>query len=214
MSIYDFLNLFWSKNEHNPCSPTEAALYFYLLFEANRQRWIMPFCCNTSIICFRLSTSKQNISNARDKLREKGLIDFVSGKGKGQPAQYTLLSSNESTKVTKKLTNQLTVQLTDGGNPPINHYNKEDKGQATSTLQEDSRFFKFQDFLGRECPHLAEMEEQMTEKQFHQALALFSEDAERMAAALKKMENSKTCSNSHRSVFGTLEEWLKKGYFN
>ena len=214
MSMYDYDHLFWSKNEHTPCSLTEAALYFFLLHEANRQRWKMPFCCNTSIICFRLCTSKQNIINARDKLKEKGLIDFTKGKGKGQPALYTLLSSNESTKVTKKLTVQLTDQLTDGCDTPINIYKEEEKENTAHTPTEHSRYDKFNTFIQSECPHIAAMEMQMTEEQFYMALDMFKGDAEKMATALRKMENSKSCTECHRSVFDTLMEWKKKGFFD
>ena len=43
--IYDYINRFWAEAERNPFNPTEVALYHYLLYEANRLRWNMPFAC-------------------------------------------------------------------------------------------------------------------------------------------------------------------------
>ena len=39
MGIYDYMNHFWFENENDPCSLSEGVLYFYLLYEANRQHW-------------------------------------------------------------------------------------------------------------------------------------------------------------------------------
>ena len=79
--IYDYINRFWTEAERSPFNPTEVALYHYLLYEANRLRWNMPFACHTAILCVRLSTTKQNISKARQHLKERGLIDCQVGTG-------------------------------------------------------------------------------------------------------------------------------------
>ena len=74
--IYEYINRFWAEAERSPFNPSEVALYHYLLYEANRLRWNMPFACHTAIICVRLSTTKQNICKARQHLVERGLIEF------------------------------------------------------------------------------------------------------------------------------------------
>ena len=84
------MNYFWFKNENDPCSLSEASLFFYLLYEANRQHWVMPFKVSTQMLVARLNTSKQNIMKAREGLRRRGLIGFSKGEGKGKPALYTL----------------------------------------------------------------------------------------------------------------------------
>lgn len=214
MSIFDYLNLFWTRNEHAPCSPTEAALYFYLLFEANRQRWQMPFLCSTSIICFRLKTSKQNVINARERLKERGLIFFTKGVGKGLPAEYTLLSNSEAKKMAKKLTGETTERLTDGENTPYKKYsNIEDKENASSTLNEKSRYDDFNLWLQNNCPHVATMPRQMTDKEFNEVIKLFGNDTHQLGNALRKMNNSRACVENHIAVFDTLVDWKEKGYF-
>ena len=95
MSIYDYMNHFWFENENDPCSLSEATLYFYLLYEANRQHWVKPFKVSTQMLVARLNTSKQNVMKAREGLKKRGLIDYSKGEGKGKPALYTLNFSDE-----------------------------------------------------------------------------------------------------------------------
>ncbi|MBR1667553.1 MAG: hypothetical protein IJ693_04645 [Bacteroidaceae bacterium] len=112
MGIYDYMNHFWFENENDPCSLSEATLYFYLLYEANRQHWASPFKVSTQMLAARLNTSKQNVMKARDGLRKRGLIDFSRGEGKGKPALYTLcLSEEQSQSLSQLMTQQLTESL-------------------------------------------------------------------------------------------------------
>ena len=81
MGIYDYMNHFWFENENDPCSLSEGVLYFYLLYEANRQHWASPFKVSTQMLAARLNTSKQNVMKARDGLRKRGLT-FLKVKAK------------------------------------------------------------------------------------------------------------------------------------
>jgi len=115
MSIYDYMNHFWFENENDPCSLSETSLYFYLLYEANRQHWVTPFKVSTQMLVARLNTSKQNLMKARDGLRKRGLIGFSKGEGKGKPALYTLTLANTGEGVTQTLplSQTMTPELTD-----------------------------------------------------------------------------------------------------
>ena len=110
MSIFDLMNYFWLRNENEPCSLSEIALHNYLLFEANRQHWVMPFKVSTQMIQARLNTSKQNVMKARDGLARKGIINFTKGEGKGRPAVYTLLLRLPSDKLDTQLLPQTLSQ--------------------------------------------------------------------------------------------------------
>lgn len=116
MGIYDFMNHFWFENENDPCSLSETSLYFYLLYEANRQHWVMPFKVSTQMLVARLNTSKQNVMKAREGLKKRGLIGLSKGEGKGKPALYTLhfsevLSQSLSLMMTQQLPETLTSKL-------------------------------------------------------------------------------------------------------
>ena len=118
MSIFELMNYFWFRNENEPCSLSEIALYHYLLFEANRQRWATPFKVSTQMIQARLNTSKQNVMKAREALTKRGLISYSKGEGKGKPALYTLYlgtfddSKAPSQQLSQPLTQELSHELT------------------------------------------------------------------------------------------------------
>lgn len=88
--IEEYINRFWAEAEREPFNSSEVALYHYLLHEAERLRWDMPFACHTVIICIRLSATKQKICDARQRLMERGLIDFRTGSGIHAPDLYSL----------------------------------------------------------------------------------------------------------------------------
>ena len=112
MSIYDYMNHFWFENENDPCSLSEGVLYFYLLYEANRQHWASPFKVSTQMLVARLNTSKQNVMKAREGLKKRGLIDYSKGEGKGKPALYTLnLSDEQPLQLPQPMTQPLTGSL-------------------------------------------------------------------------------------------------------
>ena len=121
MGIYDYMNHFWFENENDPCSLSESVLYFYLLYEANRQHWVTPFKVSTQMLVARLNTSKQNVMKAREGLRKRGLIGFSKGEGKGKPALYTLSLTNigEEVSQTLSLSQTMTEELPNSLTPKL-----------------------------------------------------------------------------------------------
>lgn len=143
MSIFDYMNHFWDVNENDPCSLSENALFFYLLYEANRQHWVMPFKCNTQMLLARLNTSKQNIMKAREGLRKRGLIGFSKGEGKGRPALYTLLlgkgesSQQQSQPLFQALAPQLPQPMTTELTQPLPPSKIEEKDVNIEEVKEE-----------------------------------------------------------------------------
>ena len=90
MNTNDFMSRFWFQNQYDPCSPSETALYHYLLFEAERQQWAMPFRVPTQMAMTYTGISKQGVIDARERLRKRGFITYSKGEGKGRPALYSL----------------------------------------------------------------------------------------------------------------------------
>lgn len=134
MSFFDFFNRFWDYCAMEPYSITEVALYHYLLNIANRNRFVMPIKCSTSLISVHLKTSKQNVIKAREGLTSRGLILFESGTGRDSAASYQLLCGERVTQLEKQppesertlsheLSDTLSSSLTDSN---INKYKRND----------------------------------------------------------------------------------------
>ena len=140
MSIYDYMNHFWFENENDPCSLSEGVLYFYLLYEANRQHWASPFKVSTQMLAARLNTSKQNVMKAREGLKKRGLIGYSKGEGKGKPALYTLnLSDEQPLQLPQSMTQPLTGSLACKLAQPLPHSNiKEDNNQKEGKEEKHS----------------------------------------------------------------------------
>ena len=139
MGIYDYMNHFWFKNENDPCSLSETSLYLYLLYEANRQHWVMPFKVSTQMLVARLNTSKQNVMKAREGLRKRGLIDFSRGEGKGKPAFYTLLlSETQSQSLTPTMTQMLPETLTSKLSQPLPLFNIKEENNEEEVKEDNS----------------------------------------------------------------------------
>ena len=139
MGIYDYMNYFWFENENDPCSLSETSLYFYLLYEANRQHWVMPFKVSTQMLVARLNTSKQNVMKAREGLRKRGLIGLSKGEGKGKPALYTLLLlETQSQSLSPTMTQMLPETLTSKLSQPLPLSNIKEENNKEEVKEDNS----------------------------------------------------------------------------
>lgn len=80
MTYIDLLNEFWKQDKLNPTQALDAFFYFYLLGECNKRNWINPFELRSRIIEVKLMISRKTIGEVRNRLKQRGLIDFVSAK--------------------------------------------------------------------------------------------------------------------------------------
>ena len=83
MTYIDLLNSYWDSTRFDPCSSNEAMLYFYLLHQCNIRRWINPFEFKTRNLEIALGLSRKSIMALRNKLKQRGLIDYTKGIGSG-----------------------------------------------------------------------------------------------------------------------------------
>ena len=112
----------------NPCSGNEALMYFYLLHQCNLRRWINPFEFKTRDLELMLGFSRATISAIRDKLKERGLIDFEKGVGSGNAAYLICgleVTDKELVKrfcvhpLNTKLNTNLNTKLNTNANPTL-----------------------------------------------------------------------------------------------
>lgn len=92
MNYISLIKRFWALNAIQLFSNAETKLYFFLLEEANRQRWPKKFSICTTTMQGMTGMSRSAICKAREALRLRGLINYVKGDHLYVKAQYSLIA--------------------------------------------------------------------------------------------------------------------------
>lgn len=79
MTYIDYINQFWQIRRYKPMTAYEADFYFFLLKECNIRNWLCPFELPTRLIQAELGYSNKTIIDLRNRLKQKGLIEFIEG---------------------------------------------------------------------------------------------------------------------------------------
>ncbi len=81
----------WENYNDDPLNATEVAMVLYLIYRANRNRWVMPFKCSTTQMCNKLQISRPTFTKAREGLSRRGMITFAEGMGPDAPSTYSVV---------------------------------------------------------------------------------------------------------------------------
>ncbi len=102
MNYIELINLFWQIRRKVRLSSSEADLYYFLMQESNARQWENPFECTNGIICATIGFSEKTMIDARNRLKEKGLIDFEAGQRRLRSPVYTLLYNKKGSRPASK----------------------------------------------------------------------------------------------------------------
>lgn len=89
MTYIDLINRFWEAYRVKKFSDIDTTIYFFLLNECNIRRWLNPFELQTRNIEICIGVSRKTIGEARNRLKQRGMIDFVEAQGRG-PTTYLI----------------------------------------------------------------------------------------------------------------------------
>lgn len=89
MTYIDLINRFWEAYRIKKFSDIDTAIYFFLLNECNIRRWLNPFELQTRNIEICIGVSRKTIGEVRNRLKQRGIIDFVEAQGRG-PTVYLI----------------------------------------------------------------------------------------------------------------------------
>ena len=109
MTYIDYINQFWKMNRSVEFSPNEVFLYFYLLNECNIRGWQNPFEHPNKTIVLATGISEKTVIEVRNRLQQKGLITFESGKKNAKSPVYYLL--DESKTVSKEVSKEVSKRV-------------------------------------------------------------------------------------------------------
>lgn len=85
---------FWQLRRSKRITSLQADLYYFLLQESSSRgeglEWENPFECSNKLICAGIGISEDAIKNARNRLKQLGLIEFLPGERNKRPPVYEL----------------------------------------------------------------------------------------------------------------------------
>ncbi|NIK12845.1 DnaD domain-containing protein [Alkalibacillus almallahensis] len=96
MNYLKEINAFYDQLELNPLSSSAIALWHTLMHINNKAGWKEQFTVAASVLCMKSGLKEGTFKKARNELKQKNYIDFMSRKG-NQSAIYIIhsnLSSN------------------------------------------------------------------------------------------------------------------------
>lgn len=123
-------------------TPTEIALYFYLLESANVRKWPDTFTCINRKVENDLGVSYKTLAAAKNRLRQTGLIDFKSKNG-SKATTFSLTFGN-ITKVRDEVRDEVLGEVGDEVSPG----NLSTFGNSTKVVETSGNFPKVVETIG------------------------------------------------------------------
>lgn len=111
MTYIDLINRFWQIYQDVEFSSNEVLLYFFLLNEYNKQGRQNPLEYPNRRIVLTTGLSEKTVIEVRNKLQQKGLFEFQSGKRNAKSPTYYFpeVSKTESKKVSKTVSKTVSL---------------------------------------------------------------------------------------------------------
>jgi len=98
MNLYELLVNFWRIDEQQSFSGNETRLYFFLIYLANRSFWPEWIEYPNERLIANANISLQVLKSSRERLKEAGLLDYVSGGGHRVKTKYQILTPKSDLK--------------------------------------------------------------------------------------------------------------------
>lgn len=145
MTYIDLINQFWESYRLKKFSDIDTAIYFFLLNECNIRRWLNPFELQTRNLEISLSISRKTIGEARNRLRQRGMINFIEAQGRGATV-YLIEGVDVTNKelgkrfcVTDSVSSRKRKGNTNGNTKVTQELHKGNTTQDSTLLDEDIR---------------------------------------------------------------------------
>ncbi len=78
MTYIELINEFWRQDRFKPFNDVDTRFYFLLLNECNIRNWLNPLELQTQYLEAMLRIKRRAIGETRNRLKQRGLIDFVA----------------------------------------------------------------------------------------------------------------------------------------
>lgn len=95
MTYVELLSEFWRQNGFKPFGAMDATVYFYLVHQCYIRDWLNPFELQTRNLELALGITRKSIQESKNRLKQRGMIDFTDG-NRGKTPSYSILGLNNS----------------------------------------------------------------------------------------------------------------------
>lgn len=95
MTYVELLSEFWRQNGFKPFGAMDATVYFYLVHQCYIRDWLSPFELQTRNLELALGITRKSIQESKNRLKQRGMIDFTDG-NRGKTPSYSILGLNNS----------------------------------------------------------------------------------------------------------------------
>lgn len=201
MNYIELINQFWRLRRSKNITAYEADMYYYLLNECNRQMWLNPFELKTDLMCAELGISRKVVTDLRNRLKQKGLIDFEEGQKNTKTPTYKLMyvtSGNMNGNMNGNINGNM------NGNMNGNHINKDKTKTKLNktdayTSEQIENFKNFQNWIDENAKAVSELDEPFTIEQFLRIKKDYP-DNDFITRILQAMHNWKELKKKHKSA--------------
>lgn len=105
MNLFELLANFWRIDEQKNFSGNGTRLFFFLIYLANRSFWPEWIEYSNDKMAVNANISLQVLKSGRERLREAGLLDYVSGDGHKVKTKYRIPTPKSDLKLPSYNTN-------------------------------------------------------------------------------------------------------------
>jgi len=223
VSYIDLMNQFWQIRKREYVSASEADLYYCLLNEFSGTYWPDSLPISNGFLCGVLSMTEKTLIATRHKLKQKGLIDFTSGKQNKTRTSYSLLycknsSTSDSTVYSTHYSTSDSTPVKKSTDKSKTKDKEEDNIRSLAddliptgpslTEEESEQWTKFKIWLKQQgFKSVEKIPEQLTAIQFFKLVNQFGKA--QLADILVQMENYVGITKK-KSVYLTALDWLKR----
>lgn len=240
MTYIELINEFWKQDRNKSFENVDSKFYLLMLDECNIRNWLNPFELHTYYLEGRLQIKRKAIGEARNRLKQRGVIDFIA-----RPNNATIymicnkevtnselfqmfLSGNNNETIGKQLGNNREtigkqlykdckdVKTLEKEKPPTEVKRKTrtlspaEQISAYRKTTSNEGYANFLNWLEEKAPYVAAHIQPLSEEEFEKLKQAYGSQA--ISTNVLAIENRKDLRKKYVSLYRTLLNWCKNGY--
>lgn len=126
-TYYDFIRALDNQLNEYGMTYSEQLLYHTLLLINNRKHWVDWFHCTDAYLTDFMGIGTTAMKNARNKLKQNGMIDFITSKQRGTSTKYHVCNEFCTCSINVQTNNKRSTNEVQTNNKPDTNKDKREK---------------------------------------------------------------------------------------